>query len=56
MFNNLIPRNFDLRIDFMQELLKYFSIDTGKRKNKSCKFIDPIISNHVREQVTSKIE
>lgn len=34
-FDQLIPTLFDLRIDFMQEILKYFSIETAKQRNKS---------------------
>jgi hypothetical protein len=37
-FNSLIPPKFDSRIDFMIELLKYFSIDTAEKKNQSFKF------------------
>ena len=34
-FNNLIPKTFDSRIDFMVEVLKRFSIKTAVRKNRS---------------------
>jgi hypothetical protein len=34
-FDNLKPKRFDSRIDFMLEILKRFDIETGKRKNKS---------------------
>lgn len=34
-FNSLIPKKFDSRIDFMLEILKIFSIDIAKQKNKS---------------------
>ena len=34
-FNNLIPNKFDSRIDFMVEILKRFSLETAKKKNKS---------------------
>lgn len=34
-FNNLIPNKFDSRIDFMVELLKRFSLETAKHKNRS---------------------
>jgi len=34
-FNALIPKAFDSRIDFMQEILKRFSIETAKEKNTS---------------------
>jgi hypothetical protein len=35
-FNRLIPRKFrKSRIDFMAELLKYFDVETAKRKNSS---------------------
>jgi hypothetical protein len=37
-FNGLIPPKFDSRIDFMFELLKYFSIDTAEKKNQSFRF------------------
>jgi|SRR3972149_2312676 len=34
-FNGLIPKKYDSRIDFMIEILKRFSIETAKQKNKS---------------------
>lgn len=34
-FNGLIPKKFGSRIDFMIEVLKRFSIETAKQKNKS---------------------
>jgi len=34
-FNNLIPDRFDSRIDLMVEILKRFSVETAKQKNKS---------------------
>ncbi|OGW18585.1 MAG: hypothetical protein A3G93_11920 [Nitrospinae bacterium RIFCSPLOWO2_12_FULL_45_22] len=34
-FNRLIPNKFDSRIDFMLEILKYFSMGIAKQKNKS---------------------
>lgn len=37
-FNSLIPKRFNSRIDFMLEILKDFSIETAKQKNKSFKY------------------
>ncbi len=37
-FNHLIPRKFDSRIDFMFEILKYFSLDLARMKNSSFRF------------------
>jgi hypothetical protein len=37
-FNRLIPKNYDSRIDFMFEILKYFSIDSARKKNHSFRF------------------
>jgi hypothetical protein len=37
-FNGLIPKKYDSRIDFMFEILKYFSIDTARKKNHSFSF------------------
>jgi hypothetical protein len=34
-FNDLIPKKFNSRIDFMSEILKLFCIDTAKSKNGS---------------------
>jgi len=34
-FNKLIPKRFDSRIDLMVEILKRFSVETAKQKNKS---------------------
>jgi hypothetical protein len=37
-FNLLIPKKFDSRIDFMFEILKYFSIGSAGKKNHSFRF------------------
>jgi hypothetical protein len=37
-FNDLIPRKFDSRIDFMQEILKCFNLETGKHRNTSFRY------------------
>lgn len=37
-FNNLIPKEFDSRIDFMLEILKDFSIEIAKQKNTSFRY------------------
>jgi hypothetical protein len=37
-FNQLIPKKFDSRIDFMFEILKYFSIESAVNKNHSFRF------------------
>lgn len=37
-FDHLIPKKFDSRIDFMQEILKCFHIETGKQKNTSFRY------------------
>lgn len=37
-FNALIPKNFDSRIDFMLEILKCFSIEIAKQRNKSLRY------------------
>jgi hypothetical protein len=37
-FNGLIPKKFDSRIDFMLELLKGFSIEIAKQKNKTLQY------------------
>ena len=37
-FNELIPLKFDSRIDFMFEILKFFSLETAVRTNRSFKF------------------
>jgi len=34
-FNKLIPKKFDSRIDFMVEIIKRFTTETAKQKNKS---------------------
>jgi len=38
IFNNLIPKKFTSRIDFMLEILKNFSIETAKQKNNSFQY------------------
>ncbi|MFQ5456652.1 MAG: hypothetical protein ACE5EA_10725 [Nitrospirota bacterium] len=37
-FYKLIPAKFDSRIDFMLEILKHFSINTAKEKNRSFRY------------------
>jgi hypothetical protein len=37
-FNVLIPRKYDSRIDFMFEILKFFSLNTARMKNQSFRF------------------
>jgi hypothetical protein len=37
-FNGLIPGKYDSRIDFMFEILKYFSIDAAGKKNHSFRY------------------
>jgi hypothetical protein len=37
-FNSMIPRRFDSRIDFMFEILKYFSPERAAEKNRSFHF------------------
>jgi hypothetical protein len=37
-FNQLIPRKFDSRIDFMYEILKYYSVGTAALRNRSFGF------------------
>jgi len=40
LFNNMFHGKFRSRIDFMQELLKYYSYDTALAKNKSLDYFD----------------
>lgn len=37
-FNALIPKTFDSRIDFMLEILRIFSIEIAKQKNRSFRY------------------
>lgn len=37
-FNDMLPTKFDSRIDFMLEILKCFSIEKAKERNKSFKY------------------
>lgn len=37
-FDDSIPKRFESRIDFMQEILKYFQIEIAKQKNKSFRY------------------
>lgn len=39
MFDEIKPSRFKSRVDFMSELLKYFSIDLAKSKNASFNYI-----------------
>lgn len=38
-FNNLIPKKFDSRIDFMWEILKSYSIKIASQNNRSFKYL-----------------
>lgn len=38
-FNRLMSKKFDSRIDFMQEILKYFQVEIAKQKNKSFNYL-----------------
>ncbi|MFW5995892.1 MAG: hypothetical protein ACOCQB_01360 [Halanaerobiaceae bacterium] len=37
-FNEMIPHHFRSRIDFMQEIIKEFSLKTGVKKNRSLSY------------------
>ena len=37
-FNELIPQSFTSRIDFMNELLKYYDFETAKQQNNSFQY------------------
>ncbi len=37
-FNSLIPKQFDSRVDFMLEILKIFSFEIAKEKNRSFRY------------------
>ena len=45
-FNDLIPKKFDSRIDFMQEIMKCFQIETGKQKNTSFRYFFEKLEKH----------
>ncbi len=37
-FNSLIPQHFDSRVDFMLEVLKRFSVESAKQRNRSFRY------------------
>jgi len=37
-FNDMVPEKYDSRIDFMMEVLKIFSVETARRKNRSFEY------------------
>jgi len=43
-FHKIKPNKFRSDIDFMQEVLNHYQIETAKRKNKSCKYFFSKIS------------
>ena len=43
-FSELVPKRFDSRVDFMAELLKCFSIETAKGRNRSFRYF---VERHV---------
>jgi hypothetical protein len=50
-FNSVIPQTFDSRIDFMLEILKIFSIEIAKQKNKSFRYFIEKYNCEVSENV-----
>ena len=48
-FNNLIPKKFESsRIDFCQEIIKYFNLEIAKRKNESFRyFLEDFLKNYI---------
>jgi hypothetical protein len=51
-FNELIPRRLTSRIDFMIEILKRFSVETAKRKNKSLQYFMTKLQAHLEKSLT----
>ena len=48
-FNSLMPKRFESRVDFMVELLKFFSIKAAKGKNRSFRhFIERHVDRSAR--------
>ncbi|MEN6467092.1 MAG: hypothetical protein ABFD62_18110 [Syntrophaceae bacterium] len=37
-FNDMVPAKYDSRIDFMMEVLKVYSLETARRKNRSFEY------------------
>lgn len=37
-FNDMVPEKYDSRIDFMMEILKIFSLESARRKNRSFEY------------------
>lgn len=37
-FNDMVPQMYDSRIDFMMEVLKVFSLDAARKRNKSFEY------------------
>ncbi|HLV09046.1 MAG TPA: hypothetical protein VKY40_02455, partial [Halanaerobiales bacterium] len=58
-FVQLIPRGSGSKIDFMMELVKSFSLETGIRKNESLNyffrnFIEPLLGQARRQLAGSR--
>ena len=54
-FNSLIPKKFNSRIDFMSEILKKFSIEIAKHKNKSFGYFIEKYNCEVSENVGDSV-
>lgn len=37
-FNDMVPQRYDSRIDFMMEILKIFSLDAARKRNRSFEY------------------
>ena len=54
-FNGLIPKTFDSRIDFLLEILKIFSIEIAKQKNRSFRYCIEKYNYEVSENIGNGI-
>lgn len=54
-FNSLIPKKFDSRIDFILEILKIFSIEIAKQKNRSFRYYTEKYNYEDSENVSNRI-
>jgi hypothetical protein len=51
-FNSLIPKKFASRIDFMAEVLKRFSVETARQKNKSIQYFMAKLQANLKKGLT----
>lgn len=57
-FNDMVPQKYDSRIDFMMEILKIYSLETARRKNRSFDYFlrkQGLVLNRIEPRTASAV-